>query len=71
MTIELRLFSESLRWRKRFEDSNPDVGMGPSYEILLHEICDSVGAELTIAEKEMVVSAARYRNRNGFWPDGY
>lgn len=38
---------EALRWRVRWGDSNPEVGMGPSNGELLDEITKAAGVTLT------------------------
>lgn len=35
------LVAEILYWRKKYNDCNPDIGMGPSDEYILAEIFDN------------------------------
>lgn len=37
-----RLLAEALYWRMEYDNSNPEVGMGPTPEWLLREIYDSI-----------------------------
>ena len=45
MSVDLKtreLFILALRWRKRYDDCCPDVGMGPSLMTLAQELADSL-----------------------------
>lgn len=53
---ELELFVETLKWRVRYVDSNPDVGWGPSLETLISDISQAVGMNLTEQEFEVIVN---------------
>lgn len=49
----------ALFYCKEYDDSNPDVGMGPSLEMLLDRVLKSSGVKLSKSEKELVLT--RYK----------
>lgn len=56
-TNEEALLVEALVWRKRYEDSNPDYGMGPSMASLLEGIVPR-GMTLTRQEELKIIKKA-------------
>jgi hypothetical protein len=47
---EKQIFKCALRWYKAYDDSNPDVGMGPGYHSLVNTIAE--GSQITLSEKD-------------------
>lgn len=43
---EMELFRHLLLWRKAYQDSNPDVGMGPSLKMLAEELVKYLSFEI-------------------------
>jgi hypothetical protein len=56
--------SEALYWRKQYDDSNPDVGMGPSLDSLLGYIIDRTDLTLTVTEKAAILQNVEQQTRN-------
>jgi len=54
---ELEIFARLLRMEKLYDDSNPDVGMGPTLGTLL----DRSGFELSQEDKKKVIK--RYQEK--------
>ncbi len=53
---EIELLRLALRWRRAYEDSNPDVGMGPSEEYLLDDLARMAGITLTPEDKAVLLN---------------
>lgn len=47
---ELKIFAEAVLWLKQYDDANPEVGMGPSMEMLVDRIAKRVGIKPTNQE---------------------
>lgn len=52
---EITIFREALSWYKRYNDSNPDVGMGPSRRMLLMDIEKNTDISLTNPERDLIL----------------
>lgn len=60
MTEREVLLSEAVYWSKRYDDSNPDVGMGPTIDTLLDDVLRSTKLEVSEKErKNIVLSVSR------------
>lgn len=53
--LELRFATEMLFWRKAYEDSNPDVGIGPGTSSLLSGMLDDMGIEVCKADFDTII----------------
>jgi hypothetical protein len=53
---ELEVWKAALHWLKRYDDSNPDVGMGPSMRSLLSDLEQQTGITLTDDERKKVLA---------------
>lgn len=62
-TTELTLIKIASYWRKRYDDCNPDVGMGPFDSTIVSWILDEAGLTLTDEEKQEVEGYLREQNR--------
>jgi len=49
----------ALQYAKRYEDSNPDVGMGPFIDSILEDIIPA-GVKLSDADKADIIALAGY-----------
>lgn len=56
----IEVYSSALRWKKSYDDCNPDVGLPPSLESLLEGILNETRVELTQEEKNAVLAKAKY-----------
>ena len=56
---ELELIVIALRYRVGYEDSNPDVGFGPSLEGLLNSVLSQCG--MTLSETELATVIGVYQ----------
>ena len=57
----IELYVASLKWKKRYHDCNPDVGMGPSLGLLLDYLIKETGVKLTDNEKDKVIKRVEKR----------
>ena len=48
---EKALILEAAYWRKREDDSNPDVGIGPSNASFIHSVLQATAITATMEEK--------------------
>lgn len=53
---ERKLLLIALRWRKGYEDSNPDVGMGPFNSMLLDWIIEEAGMQVSDSDKQSIIN---------------
>lgn len=54
----------ALEWRSAYQRSNPDVGMGPSLDILLDRLFEQNGAvELTPEDRAAIIERVRRKER--------
>jgi len=58
---ELLLMIEALHWKNRYEESNPDVGMGSSLEYLLQSICIETHINPTVREVAEIIGLYRMK----------
>ena len=56
------LLIEALRWRVGYENSNPDVGMGPSTQSLLDGILVRTGVTISIREHDYIMTHRAVKN---------
>jgi len=57
----VRSLAVALRYRKLYEDSNPEVGFGPSLEMLAEEVITTAQIQLSIDNINSVVRAYKQR----------
>jgi len=64
----IRLWVRILELEKRDNDCNPDVGMGPSIEMLLQNAEQVLSIELTKRERQAIIKLweKTYPSRRGF-----
>lgn len=55
----LGMAATALYFLKIYDDSNPDVGMGPSYQSLLDDVMHMSGVHLTEVERTLVINAVK------------
>jgi hypothetical protein len=60
---EIRLFISAVYWRRQYDDSNPDVGMGPADWMLLEEIIKEVRIEVSDADRKEILSGVWLKRR--------
>ena len=62
-STEIELLVEALRWKKRYEDCNPEVGFGTSLDNMLTGIANKCYIDLSDEDRELVLDLynARYR----------
>lgn len=60
--ILMRVLAEALYWRVRYDEVSPEVGMGPTLDKLLTEICDRVSVQLEASEKSWVIALLSRKN---------
>ena len=58
---EINLTCEALRYLVGYEDSNPDVGFGPSLESLLDNVLRRANITLSTREKVMVLGVYKIK----------
>lgn len=49
-SAELRILAVAAKYRKLYEDSNPDVGWGPSEKEIVRKVAAEAGMSITSAE---------------------
>jgi hypothetical protein len=52
----IRLWVRILELEQRYDDANPDVGMGPFPETLLKRAEDALSIELTKRERQVIIA---------------
>ena len=52
---EIKLYKLALYWYKRYDDSNPDVGMPPFPKMLLDDLIRQTGIVPTTQEKQQIL----------------
>ena len=57
------LLAVALKWRRAYDDSNPDIGFGPSLEWLLEELIED--AELVVSDPDKYSVLDLYREKYG------
>lgn len=60
--LEVSLFAEALIWKKGYDDSNPDVGMGCFTNNMVDDIASSVGFELDNQQRKVIINVAENRS---------
>lgn len=56
---EVNALATALYYAKEYDDSNPDVGMGPSVSMLFSKVCGFSGIKVTESLKARVYRRAR------------
>ena len=51
----IEVYVSALKWKKRYDDCNPDVGMGWSLNDLLEQVIDETYVDLTNEEKKQII----------------
>lgn len=51
---EFRLLVEAVIWRKRFEDSNPSIGIGPFFKTLIKEVAENADIEIDNSDIKLI-----------------
>ena len=51
---EITLFVESLYWYKKYDDSNPDVGWGPSIDILIDRTIANTSIQINGIDRKQI-----------------
>jgi len=59
---EKLLFIEAIVWKKAYEDSNPNVGMGPSMKTIAQEISEITGVIPDADELSFILVTAEIRS---------
>lgn len=62
ITVKQKIFNlakEAVEWRCLFENSNPDVGMGPSAAMLVDSVLYSAQVPSTDVDYEALISIAK------------
>lgn len=63
----LNALAVALRWYKGYDDSNPDVGMGPTLEMLAVDVAKQAGITITYEEADIVVHKAKELFESDHW----
>lgn len=58
---ERRLFLEACTWYKRYDDSNPDVGMGPGCFTIVDRVATRVKIDLTDTDRRWLEEEVKKR----------
>ena len=61
---ECLILAAALYWRDAFEDSNPEVGIGPSRHTLLDEICKDLNLIASVTDKNRAIALQKSLRRS-------